>query len=349
MKSKFYLGLMALAALSMSSCSKDQVVSQAPEANNAIAFDSYLGHAAQTKGQDIEKTNLGAFEVFGYMYDAAVAPIDWASAKSEFMPGTEVKSEDDGATWSYSPMRYWPIDKDGSQYTLNFYAYAPINNANVVANDAEGVITGKPSVTYTLPGTIAEQVDLVWAAAEDQTKAENAAAGVNMKFKHALSKVTVNAYTILDQTSATVKINSMSIKAVQPSNVQVSLIDGALTPANDAAEKTYAITLNTENTDKLKAAPVNVCKDGGNLYLIPTAAASVKVDIDYTVTIGDYSETFTLAGKEIGLANLEATKAYKININIKGNGEGPDGEFVEIEFTVDVDPWVDGGNTDVVL
>lgn len=347
MKSKFYLGLMALAALSMSSCSKDQVVSQAPEANNAIAFDSYLGHAAQTKGQDITADNIRAFKVFGYMYDANKGEFNWENnPKSDFMPATEVTSVD-GAAWSYSPMRYWPVDQNGSAYTLNFYAYAPIDDA-IKANDAEGVITGKPSVTYTLPATIADQLDLVWAAAEDQTKEVNAAAGVNMQFKHALSKVTVNAHTTMDQASVDIKIISMSIKAVQPSNVQVSLIDGALTPATDAAERTYAITLNTETTNKLKAAPLNVCEDG-NLYLIPTEAPGVKIDIVYEITAGDYVETFTLTNKEVtALAKLEARKAYNININVNGSGQ-PGGEFEEIDFTVTVDPWEDGGSTDIEL
>lgn len=345
MKSKFYLGLMALAALSMSSCSKDQVVSQAPEANNAIAFDSYLGHAAQTKGDAITSENIEEFKVYGYLYKGTM---NWDGAKSEFMPGTVVSKNAEGA-WEYTPLKYWPIDQGENKYALNFYAYAPINPA--VTTNAKGEeIEGKPAITYTLNTDISEQVDFIYAKAEGQTKEANSKDGVKLTFKHALSKVNINASTILKKESATIKVNSLSFKAVQPTSVTVEVAEDPVVykPADGAQPTVFSLVLPAEAAE-LPNDKTNMSTQG-SLFLIPNAAANAMFSISYTVKMADYEETFKVEDRSLELAKgLEAGKEYTLNISIKGDGDPTNPEdFEVIDFTVDVTPW-ENADSDIQL
>ena len=50
MKKNFYLGFIALTALTVTSCSNDDVVMQSPDVNKAIEFGTYLGRDAQSRG-----------------------------------------------------------------------------------------------------------------------------------------------------------------------------------------------------------------------------------------------------------------------------------------------------------
>ena len=58
MKKNFYVGLIALTALTVTSCSNDDVVMQSPEVNKAIEFGTYVGRDAVSRGHVIEVDEL---------------------------------------------------------------------------------------------------------------------------------------------------------------------------------------------------------------------------------------------------------------------------------------------------
>lgn len=129
MRKHFILGIMALAALA--SCTKSEVLNQESLAEKGISFSAYAGKAAQTKATTIDLTNVG---------DAGIGVLAWRGESSNditetelnnyaptFMKNTRLKTEDDGATWTYNPQKYWP--STGAK--VSFFAYAPHKDADV--------------------------------------------------------------------------------------------------------------------------------------------------------------------------------------------------------------------------
>ena len=62
MKKFFLFGIIAFAALSVTSCTKDEVIEIMPQ--EAIEFGTYLGHDVQSRGVVLDNTNFRQFGVF---------------------------------------------------------------------------------------------------------------------------------------------------------------------------------------------------------------------------------------------------------------------------------------------
>lgn len=182
-----------------------------------MTFDVAMtsGNKGTTRAQNEINANSklsteGGFGVFacytglhGYS-DSNVSP--------DFMYNEHVTSADNGNTWSYSPVKYWPNGEgevDGNtgsnKHYVSFLAYAPYSNdqspdpANNPADyciptfSKQGEI-GNPWLTYRLHTDVTQQVDLLYAAHTnehpilDWTKPE-----INTKvmfvFRHALGCV----------------------------------------------------------------------------------------------------------------------------------------------------------------
>ena len=107
MKKRLLVGLAALAALTLTSCQKDLVINQVPD-ETPIGFATYLGRDAQTKGAVLDNTTLPTkgFGVFASYTGQAV----WKANGNtiNFMNNQIVSSTDNGTTWTYSPLKYWP-------------------------------------------------------------------------------------------------------------------------------------------------------------------------------------------------------------------------------------------------
>lgn len=143
-------------------------------------------------------------------------------------------SWDGKSAWIYSPVKYWPNDNNpaddqgatGSQTHsyLNFFAYAPyVNPATLPGTGAgnDGIIamttnSSNADASYVYyrtslekPFGIDESVDLLWATAKDRYKYDSndanddgrVADNVQLVFKHALTKLAINAKTMIDRTA----------------------------------------------------------------------------------------------------------------------------------------------------
>ena len=109
-----------------------------------------------------------------------------------------VRSSTDG-TWEYSPKALWPDAAD----LYAFYAYSPANSRNVdPAVTFKGNLDHK--LKYTVPTEAGAQEDFLVAIRE---RAANGTGPVSLNFKHALSRVLVNARAAasLDGFEVTVK------------------------------------------------------------------------------------------------------------------------------------------------
>ena len=151
-----------------------------------------------------------------------------------FMWNQQVTWDAANSVWTYTPVKYWPNDNQpaddsgatGSQSHsyLSFFAYAPyVNPASLPETETgnDGIIamatnSSNADASYVYyrtslekPFGIDESVDLLWATAKDRYKYDSddanddgrVADNVQLVFKHALTKLAINAKTMIDRTA----------------------------------------------------------------------------------------------------------------------------------------------------
>lgn len=191
MKKNFMMGMFALAALAMTSCSMNDVVS---EQDNAINFGTYLGRGVQTKAhvETIEtlKANDHGFGVFASYTNEDIF-ID--SSPLNFMFNQKVIWNNSGSgAWTYSPLKYWPTDRDEN---ITFFAYAPYETSKSIDVKSEKNATGYPVITYTLDeGKLADAEDFVADVLVNETRSatvnpDGTDRTVKFNFMHELTRV----------------------------------------------------------------------------------------------------------------------------------------------------------------
>lgn len=160
---QFYLFL--LLVLLTSACSSDDAVTNSDTSEDkhqdAIALGVYTGGYVSTRGAVLNNTadlaNAGGFRVF--CYNTGTTP--YAAGQTSFAPSDMynqlVTSSDDGATWTYSPTKYWP--NDAELYT-SFFAYAPSNSSLITPSLVSA--KGDPAITYSTTSD-ANAADILWA------------------------------------------------------------------------------------------------------------------------------------------------------------------------------------------
>ncbi len=169
---KLIFAAFAAGAMVLAGCTKVEV-KDVPE-TRAIGFDNFVSNSVKsiTSDQDLEN-----FYVFGGYEES-----------SRIFENTKVSSADQGATWTYSPDRFWIAD----QAAYKFAAYSDEKAAIGIAEtyDPSTVAfdynTGHLTInTYSTDGT----KDLVYGLTEKPTYSGAIPETVNFTFYHALSKV----------------------------------------------------------------------------------------------------------------------------------------------------------------
>ena len=129
MNKKFFMGIAAMAALTLVSCSSDDLnsLSDNSSKNEAISFDGYLGRSAVavngSRGSELTKDALQesteGFGVFGNYTSTDVTTTTYGENLFKNQQVTYDKSTTP-AKWTYSPLKFWPSDGH-----IDFLAYAP--------------------------------------------------------------------------------------------------------------------------------------------------------------------------------------------------------------------------------
>lgn len=190
MDKKFVMGIAAMAALTLVSCSSDDLdsLSDNSSKNEAISFDGYLGRSAVavngTRGSVLEKVDqlkTDGFGVFGnYSKDATTA---YGNNLFENQQVTYDKSATPAAKWTYSPLKFWPSDGH-----IDFLAYAPYDKSTKLTD-------GSKIDNFIVSKVITDQKDLLWTNATSSISADvtSTKKKVNFQFHHALSRL---GYTV---------------------------------------------------------------------------------------------------------------------------------------------------------
>lgn len=362
MYKKFFMGIAAMAALTLVSCSSDDLnsLSDNSSKNEAISFDGYLGRSAVSvngsRGSVLEIDDLKSstesdkkgFGVFGYYNSSAT---DHSSALEQSFDANLFNNEQvtcpkDGADWTYTPLKYWP-----AQGHIDFLAYAPY-----VANKA---LTGS-KIKFTVSETIANQTDLLWANAENKTKDNLSSTEKNkvkFKFAHALSRLGYSVKLKDAYSEATITLNKITLAGSKDQKQNAFYKEGSIdlstgnwstsssTDANyNDTKRNFEWFSGDNKTDGKKTLSDDVnkaIKNSGNEYLfvIPQDFSKTEPNADQLYVIVEYTIKYKSGSaqptvsykvyKKLGEKFLQS-KAYTINLTIG---------LTPIEFDAEVTPW----------
>lgn len=199
MYKKFFMGIAAIAALTLVSCSSDDLnsLSDNSSKNEAISFDGYLGRSAVavngSRGSVLTKDALQklteGFGVFGNYSSTDGTTPAYGNNWFDNQPVKYSKTK-----WEYAPLKYW-LPKGH----IDFLAYAPFN---------AGTVNKTYCLDFTVSSAIDKQIDLLWAHADNQTKDNNP---VTFNFNHALAKIGYTVKTNVVGEGTTITLNKITL------------------------------------------------------------------------------------------------------------------------------------------
>ena len=346
MDKKFVLSIAAMAALTLVSCSSDDLDSFSDNSskNEAISFDGYLGRSAVavngSRGSVETVTNLqtDGFGVFG-KYDAE----DGKTTDANFFKNQKVTYSN--KKWTYSPLKFWP-----TQGHIDFLAYAPYVNGTE--------LTGS-KINFNVADNAADQTDLLWTNATGSTSANLASTKemVKFQFHHALSRLGYTVKLYGDNPSAnlannvTFTVNKITLAGSPDGKTKAFYKTGTidLSKANNVEGLWSAETSdnNKQNYDLVSSDQTldqnGINSDKNYLFVIPqdfSGADELYVYVEYTIDYGGETGSVKNTVYKQIKKKFEQGKAYMLNLTL-----GRPIEF-DVDVTGSADAGVDGWGTD---
>ena len=345
MYKKFFMGIAAMAALTLVSCSSDDLnsLSDNSSKNEAISFDGYLGRSAVavngSRGSELDLPALQkpgeGFGVFGNYKQA-----DGPEFGSNWFDNVPVTYSSKDAKWTYSPVQYWL-----PQGHIDFLAYAPHVGGTTLKN--------KSCIDFTVEGEVAKQKDLLWANAANKTKDNIATTNNKVKFKfaHALSRLGYTVKLNHDYTGTTFTLKKITLAGSDDGTENAFYTTGTIDLSKTSSTGLWTISATDakqkfdwfSGTQELATTDYKN-PDANYLFVIPqnfSAPATDKlyVIVEYTI---DYNSGVTATMTNTVRKQLEKNflqgKAYTINLSLG---------LTPIEFDADVTAWEDGDNEDI--
>ena len=344
MYKKIFMGIAAMAALTLVSCSSDDLnsLSDNSSKNEAISFDGYLGRSAVSVNGSrgsvvkIDQLKTDGFGVFGNYNSTGGQNFGSNLFNNVKVTG---KASTEGTKWTYEPLKYWPTDGH-----VDFLAYAPhVANTelNNTTDDPKKVL---PCIDFTVEGKAANQKDLLWANATNKTKADGT---VTFNFNHALSRLGYTVKLNGDYTGTTIKLNKITLagsndgKGTNKAFYKKGTIDLSYTSSTVSSTtklwKPFGEKQDFEwfSGDK-QLSKTDAAKnlETEYLFVIPQKFSKTEPDqlyviVDYTITYSDNTTVKTKVCKQLEKEFLQG-KAYTINLNIG---------LTPIEFNAEVNDW----------
>lgn len=236
-------------------------------------------------------------------------------------------SSPEPAKWKYDNTKYWPTVGH-----VDFLAYAPrVDNKKLNGS----------SIDFTVEGDAANQKDLLWANATNQTKANKT---VTFTFNHALSRLGYTVKLNDDYTGTTIKLNKITLAGSNDGTKQAFYKKGTIdlsytsstTGPTTSLWKTSEEKQNFEwfsGDDQLKTVAATN-PETKYLFVIPqkfsaSASDQLYVIVDYTITYSDNTTVKTKVYKQLD-KEFQQGKAYTLNLTIG---------LTPIEFDADVTKW----------
>lgn len=339
MYKKFFMGIAAMAALTLVSCSSDDLnsLSDNSSKNEAISFDGYWGRSAVSvndsrgsvidKAEDLQNISEG-FGVFGNYTSTDVTTTTYGENLFKNQQVTYNATAETPA-WTYKPVKYW-----SPAGHIDFLAYAPF--------DSNQKLKESSKLDFTVNSTITAQKDLLWANAANKTNTDKP---VTFIFNHALSRLGYTVKTNAAAEGTTITLNQITLAGsndgAKGAFYSAGIIDLSKTSSTD-------LWTNLKSDTKLKFDWVSSNKELSStetkndeteyLFVIPqnfsqktTSADALYVVVEYTISYSDQTTMKTKVYQKLE-KNFEQGKAYTLNLTIG---------LTPIEFDATVDTWTD--------
>lgn len=356
MNKKFFMGIAAMAALTLVSCSSDDLdsLSDNSSKNEAISFDGYLGRSAVavngSRGSEvkIDQLKTGGFGVFGnYSKETTTA------YGNSLFDNQQVTYDNDKSKWTYSPLKFWPSDGH-----IDFLAYAPyVKNTTLTE--------GSKINNFIVSKTIADQTDLLWTNATSSISPDLTSTKEKVKFQfhHALSRL---GYTVKLSGNYSPDNVTFTLKKITLAGSPTDATKGAFYTSGtiDLAKQNkkgdlwsnqtgqqefdwFSGEYNVKNSTKShpnKADKGNRDQNEDYLFVIPQNFLDadgkgdklyVIVEYDVTYNSGTKTTIHNKVYKQIK-KNFKQGMAYMLNLTIG----------LPIEFDVDITTGVEGWGTE---
>lgn len=348
MDKKFVMGIAAMAALTLVSCSSDDLDSFSDNSskNEAISFDGYLGRSAVavngTRGSEVKIGNLqtDGFGVFGYHNNSATHSAT-ESFDANLFNNQKVTYDNTNKKWTYSPLKFWPSDGH-----IDFLAYAPYDVKNTTLTD------GSKINNFTVSETIADQTDLLWTNATIQITADIKKKKVNFQFHHALSRLGYTVRLTGDYSSSNVTfiLNKITLAGsadgTKNAFYKKGTIDLSKTPSSEGLWTNLSSDkqnfLNWSSGDKTLSNAETKNPDNEYLFVIPqnfdTGSDELYVIVEYTIKYTDGTPSVKNTVYKQIKKDFKQGKAYMLNLTL--------GLPIEFDVNVTGGAGVDGWGTD---
>lgn len=287
--------------------------------------------------------NLQKFGVFGNYKEA-----DGEEFGSNWFNNQPVTYSSKDAKWTYSPVQYWL-----PQGHIDFLAYAPY--AAETTLKADETTSKNTCIDFTVAGEVANQKDLLWANAKDQTKDNIASTNnkVKFQFNHALSRLGYTVKLKEKYTGTTIKLTKITLAGSADGTTKKAFYTaGTIDLSNTSSSSTDLWTISNpadkQNFDWFSGEAQSLATTPSNnteyLFVIPQKFSAPATDelyviVEYTIE-GPAGVTKPMTNKVYKKLekNFEQGKAYTINLTIG---------LTPIDFDADVTPWADGGKEDI--
>ena len=335
MDKKFVMGIAAMAALTLVSCSSDDLDSFSDNSskNEAISFDSYLGRSAvavngsRGRVETTETLKNKSFGVFGSYTGGQTSDPNFFKNQKVTYSTTETESK-----WTYTPLKFWP-----TQGHIDFLAYAPYVDGKTLTDGSK--------IDFTVSETIAEQIDLLYAKADGKTK-DNISTDnnkVKFQFNHALSRLGYTAKLSGDYSSnATFTLDKITLAGSVDEKTSAFYKSGTIDLSKEKNAQDFwkgsgdkrnytwspakSVTVSSEDTK---------CSDPNYLFVIPqdfseTGTDKLYVIVTYTIKYkNDEEHPITNTVYKQLIKKFEPGTAYVINLTLG----------LPIEFDAAVTEW----------
>lgn len=316
--------ILALATIALiSSCSKQEITNSSLDASNAIGFNSYVNRITRAIDANLETIKPG-FAVYGYYRTG-----DAAAFTPNFFNGSVVSYSNETGTWSYNNIQYWPLTG-----FIDFVAVG--NNAGTfVADPTEGAL-----VSYEGSSNPANQKDLLVATNEGTSKETHALNGVDLQFKHVLSRIDVKVKNTTGNSSLKLVVKSIKFTSIAPDGTY-KVSTKTWTPSGVATTNTVGLAGGQVEQVGGAADYLNANTAAGALIIVPQEQTSIEVEYEYYQTAVDGVTLIRVA---------DFTGANKKTIDLSGNWNtdtkytyelafGNLADMTAITFTAQVIDW----------
>lgn len=344
MYKKIFMGIAAVAALTLVSCSSDDLnsLSDNSSKNEAISFDGYLGRSAVavngSRGSVLDlpalKGENGGFGVFGNYTSTDVTTTTYGENLFKNQQVTYNATAETPA-WTYEPVKYW-----SPAGHIDFLAYAPFDSNQKLKENSK--------LDFTVNSTITAQKDLLWANAANKTNTDKP---VTFIFKHALSRLGYTVKTSAAAEGTTITLNQITLAGSDPKSTtetaKAFYTEGAIDlstghwkeHSKDAVKQDFNWFSGSEDVTSASESKPYTNPTSDYLFVIPqdfsqktTSADALYVVVEYTISYSDQTTMKTKVYKQLD-KEFEQGKAYTINLTIG---------LTPIEFDVTtVEGWTD--------